>query len=152
MARIQPEDAQAWAEETKLPVAQFESFLVAQVETQVLAKLSAAFPAEVTSTWVDPATTPPMVKTVISMLYVAWYYEKHYSEEQTNLNDYATLLRAHAETLIVGMLDGSIVVPEAPIPVQGDPAFYPNDTSSAQLPTSMDRSLGDAKFSMGEVY
>lgn len=152
MPRIRPEDAQAWAESTKLPIEQLESDLVSQVETQVLSRLAVAFAPEVTSTWVSHLTTPAMIKSVIAMYYVSWYYEKHYSEEQTNLNDYAVLLRANADLLIQGIVDGSIVIPEAPVPTQGNPSFYPNDLSSADSPTAQDRSLGDAKFSMGEVY
>lgn len=151
MPRIQAQDAQAWAEKTKLPITQLDSELIAQIETRVLARLSAAFPDDV-STWVSPDTTPSIIKTVISMQYVAWFYDRQYSEEQEALNDYAVLLRAEAEALIQGILDGSIDVPGVVVPTIGDPGYYPNDVSSALEPTSTDRSLGDAKFSMGQVY
>lgn len=151
MPRIRAEDASAWAEKTKLPILQLESELVGQMETRVLARLSAAYPDDVI-TWVSPDTTPQIVRTVISMLYVAWFYDRQYSEEQQSLNDYAVLLRAEAETLLQGILDGSIIIPGVVTPSLDSAAFYPTDTSSALCPTSMDSSLGDAKFSMGKVY
>lgn len=151
MPRIQPQDAQAWSEKTKLPIAQLDSELASQIEIRVLARLTVAYPDDV-STWISPDTTPSIVKTVIAMQYVAWFYDRQYSEEQEALNDYAVLLRAEAESLIQGIIDGSIVIPGIVVPSVEDPGYYPNDVSSALTPTLTDRSLGDAKFSMGQVY
>jgi len=151
MPRIEVRDAQAWAEKTKLNITQLDSGLSEQMEVQVLARLTVAYPEDV-GTWTSPATTPDIVKTIIAMLYVAWFYDRQYSEEQEALNDYAVLLRGQAEGLITGILDGSIAIPNVvPTPLE-DPGYYPNDVSSALSPTLRDRSLGDAKFSMGQVY
>jgi hypothetical protein len=146
MPRIQADDAQAWAEKTKLPIEQLDAGLTDQVETLVLARLTSSFPDDV-STWVSPETTP-----TIAMFYVAWYYDRQYSEEQEALNDYAVLLRSQAEALMVGIADGSVLVPGAVLPTLDDVGFYPNDVSSSLQPTDTDRSLGDAKFSMNQVY
>lgn len=149
MARIEVEDAQAWAEKTKLPMVTLEPNLVSQIEGQVLDRLSGGFD---TSTWLDSTTTPPIIKSVIAMFYVSWVYDKQYSEEQQQLNDYAVLLRAQAESLMVGILDGSTAVPGLPVPTTGGPAFYPTDASSLTQPTDLDRSLGAVKFSMNLVF
>lgn len=149
MSRIEVEDAQAWAEKTKLPIATLEPNLVSQVEGQVLDRLSGGFD---TSTWLDSATTPPIIKSVIAMFYVSWIYDKQYSEDQQQLNDYAMLLRAQAESLMIGIMDGSTAIPGLPVPTTGGPAFYPTDSSSALQPTDLDSSLGDAKFTMSKIF
>jgi hypothetical protein len=151
MARILIGDAQAWAESTKLNITVLDSGLVDQVETQVLARLTPAFP-DIVSTWTSSVNTPAIVKTVIAMFYVAWFYDRQYSEEQEALNDYAVLLRAQAESLIAGIIDGSIDIPNVDPPALGGPDYYPNDLSSSLSPTTRDRSLGDAKFSMNQIY
>lgn len=151
MPRIAAGDAQAWAEGTKLPIEQLDPALLSQVEVRVVARLTAAFPDDI-ATWASPETTPDIVKSVIAMLYVAWFYDRQYSEEQESLNDYAVLLRSQAEELITGILDGSIVIPGIVVPTLDGPAFYPDDASSSLCPTPYDRSLGDAKFSMGQVF
>jgi hypothetical protein len=151
MARIEVEEAQAWVEGTKLGIIDFDANLLDQVETQVLGRIGTQFN---TSTWVSPETTPKMVRTIIAMFYVAWFYDRQYSEEQEAGNDYAALLRAQAEGLLAGVLDNSIDLPEVP----GDggtsdgPSFYPTDASSALEPTYDDPSLGPAAFSMGTKF
>jgi hypothetical protein len=147
MARIEVPDAQAWVEKTKLDFTNLDPGLLEQIESQVVGRLAGQFD---TSTWTDHTTTPKMVKSVIAMFFVAWFYDRTYSEDQEQGNDYAAMLRAQAEALLVGILDGSTVLPEVP----GDnepsgPSFYPNDESSALCPTDEDPSLGPAVFSIG---
>jgi hypothetical protein len=149
MTHIDPADANAWAEQTKLKIATFDAAFLDQIEAQVLGRIASQFDV---STWVDPTTTPKMVKSIIAMLYVAWYYDKTYSEDQESGNDYAALLRAQAESLMMGILDGSINLPEVPNQEPGGPSFYPTDDSSAMCPTPEDPSLGPAKFSMGSIF
>lgn len=152
MARIDAPDADAWTEKTKLAITALEPAMLDQIETQVLGRLATQF--DEVSTWVSSTTTPKMVKSVIAMLYVAWYYDKTYSEDQEQLNDYAILLRAQAENLIQGILDGSIILEEVPDDGSepGGPSFYPTDASSALCPTLLDPSLGPARFSIGTTF
>jgi hypothetical protein len=153
MPRITVQDADTWCEKTKLNIAVLEAGLVEQLETQVLGRLTPRFGTTVTDIWVDAATTPRIIRSVIAMFYVAWYYDRQYSEDQEEGNDYAALLRASAESLLVGILDGSIVLPEVPnAPEPGSPAFYPTDESSALEPTIEDPSLGPAVFSLGTKF
>lgn len=153
MARITASEAQAWAEPTKLPITSLDAALLDQVETQVLGKIRSQIDSTIVSTWVDAATTPKMVRTIIAMFYVAWYYDKMYSEEQEALNDYAVLLRAQAESLLVGILDGSLVLEEVPNLVEpGGPSFYPNDASSSMCATDEDPSLGPEAFTMSAKF
>jgi|SRR5882762_5154585 len=149
MARISVQQAQAWGEQTKLPITGLDVPLLTQIENQVLATLSEGFDV---STWLDSTNTPPIVQQILSMLYVSWFYNRQYSEDQEHVNVYATLLRAEAESLIVGLLDGSIIMPNQPISAADGPTFYPNDSSTAAETTNLDTSLGPASFSMGRIF
>jgi hypothetical protein len=141
---ITPAEAQAWAEGTKLTIATLDNELELHLSTEVIDRLASAFD---TSTWVDSATTPKLVRTIISKLYVAWFYDRQYSEDIEQGNNYADRLKANAETLIAGLIAGTIGLPGVADTV--GPVFYPTDASSAQQPTVDDPSLGPAAFSMG---
>jgi hypothetical protein len=149
VARITVGEAQAWVESSKLAIASLDTNLLPQIELQVLSRLATQYDV---STWSNEATTPKMVRSVIAMLYVAWYYDRQYSEDQEAGNDYAAMLRAQAESLTVGLLDGSVEPdPDNPSATDepGGPSFYPTDASSALEPTDDDPSLGGEQFSMG---
>lgn len=149
MPRITPADAQGWAESTKLNVSNLDAFLVDAIETEILARLSTVYD---TTVWTDNTNTPSLVKVIISKTYVSWIYDRAYSENQVEGNDYAVLLRANAEMLIIGLIQGIIDIPGVSPIGSGVPGYYPNDASSAQLPTSEDPSLGPSYFSMGKVF
>jgi hypothetical protein len=152
MARILPSDAQVWAEPTKLPITVLDAGLLSQIEAQTMAKLTLVFLPVVTNTWVDSTTTPVVVKSLIAMTYVSWFYNRSYSEDQQNLNDYAVWLLGQANNLMAGLIDGSLGLPGVEQPSTGFPSFYPNDNSSALDPTDDDTSLGTASFSMGQRF
>jgi len=148
MARIILADAQGWAESTKLTLPSLDSALLNQIEAEVLARLN---PTYDTTIWLDATTTPLVVKVIIAKLYVAWIYDRQYSENQQQGNDYAAMLRINAEMLITGLIAGTIDIPGVN-PVGNIPSFYPNDLSSATDTTPEDPSLGPAKFSMGKMF
>src|SRR5262245_15537554 len=145
MARISAEEARAWAEGTKLRISSLDSFLVAHVEAEVIGRLQVAFD---TSTWTSNTTTPNLIRTIIAKFYVAWLYDRSYSEDIEQGNNYADRLKLDADLLMTGLLDGTIELPGVPS-ITGSPVFYPTDASSAQEPTFDDPSLGPAAFSMG---
>jgi hypothetical protein len=152
MPRIILADAQAWAESTKLPFGSLDGNLLAQVEEQVITKIRSCGVDEViVATWTNDTTTPLLVKSIIAMLYVAWYYDRQYSEEQTEGNDYAAMLREHAKMLLQGICDGTIELPGVP-GVAGEPAFFPDDASSAQQPTDLNPELGGPYFHMSRGF
>lgn len=152
MARITLADAQAWAENTKLPFGSLDTNLLNQVESHVISKLrSCGIDTTIIATWIDSLTTPDIVKSIISMLYVSWYYDRQYSEEQTEGNDYAAMLRDHGKMLLQGICDGSIEIPGAPT-IAGKPAFFPTDASSAAQPTCLEPELGGPYFNMSRGF
>jgi hypothetical protein len=143
--------AQAWAEQSKMGQATtaLDTPLLEQVESQVVARLSSGV---TTTSWVDHDSTPPLVRTIIAMLYISWLIDKLYSEDE-DLSSYAGRLAANAESMIMGIIAGDLEIPGVENSTgSGQPSFYPNDNSSAALPTAADPSLGPAMFSMGSVF
>lgn len=149
MARITVEEVRGWVEVTKLNVQDLDLNFLPQLETEIFAKIGTVYD---TTTWVDPATTPDIVRVIITKLYAGWIYDRAYSENQAESNPYAAMLKENAGMLIAGLIDGTIEIPGVPATSNPDPSFYPNDASSAMEPTSDDPSLGPARFSMGKVF
>jgi len=143
------EEAQAWAERTKLTLTGLDEDLLVQIEEEVLDRINSTYS---TSTWVDPTTTPRLVRVAIAKKYVVWVYERTYSESELSDSAYSRKLEANAEMIVGGIVDGTIELPGLESASTGEPAFYPTDGSSLLSPTQDDPSLGPAKFSMGMVF
>jgi hypothetical protein len=151
MTSIELADAQAWIEPTKLTLSTIDANLESQITTQIFARLpSASF---TTTAWVTPATTPAIVRTTIAMYYVAWMYDKYYSDD-AEANAYAELLRQYADLNIAGLIAGSIELEEGPgvVTDAGSPSFFPTDESSRNQPTVDNPSDGPPAFTMGTVF
>lgn len=149
MVRITVEEVRGWVEVSKLNVQELDLNFLPQLETELLAKINTVYD---TTTWVDAATTPPLIRVIITKMYAGWIYDRAYSENQTENNPYAAMLKENAGMLLAGLIDGTIEIPGVPATSNPDPSFYPNDASSALWPTAADPSLGPARFSMGKVF
>lgn len=149
MPRITVEEVRGWVEVTKLNVQDLDLNFLPQLETELFAKIGSVYD---TTTWVDPATTPDIVRVIITKLYAGWIYDRAYSENQAESNPYAAMLKDNAAMLIQGLIDGTIEIPGVTPSSVPNPSFYPNDASSALEPTLEDPSLGPARFSMGRVF
>lgn len=147
--RISLDDAKGWIETSKLDIQALDMDQLDQLETEILARISSVYDV---SGWVDKASTPRLVQTIIAKTYAGWLYDKYYSENQAQPNNYSQLVKQNAEMLICGLIDGTITIPGVPPVGSGGAVFYPNDYSSAQCPTADDPSLGPAKFSMGTSF
>jgi hypothetical protein len=155
MARVTLLEVQAWGEPTKMGPALASitvepyATLLAQVETQVLARVASSYTV---TNWTNEASTPATIRTIIAMMYVSWIIDRQYSEDE-DLNAYATRLAAQVELFLAGISDGSLEIPGVDNSLgSGQPSFYPNDESSSQCPTYDDPSLGGSRFSMGTVF
>jgi hypothetical protein len=153
MARVTQPAVKSWTENTKmgnaLGIASLDTELLDQLESEILGRLAGA--GYTTETWLDSTTTPPIVRTAIAKKYVSWLIDRQYSEDE-ELNAYAARLDANAESILEGLIAGTMVIPGTPETGIGQPSFYPNDDSSAATPTYDDPSLGPSKFSMGQVF
>jgi hypothetical protein len=144
-------EAQAWLETTKLSLSQLDADLESQMATMVIGKLVTIYPVDAL-TWVDADTTPSIVRKIISMYYAGWYYDRQYSETADS-NDYANRLRRMADTLLDGLIDGSVDIIEIPgMPPTSEPEFFPTDVSSENCPTVQFPSDGPPKFTMGQIF
>lgn len=149
MPRITADDVRAWVESSKLNIQALDQDFLNQIETEVLARLSVVYD---TSQWTDETNTPDLVKVIIAKTYTGWLYGKYYSENQSEPNEYAELVKANAEMLITGLVDGTIELPGVTPATPQGASFYPNDQSSAMEPTFEDPSLGPARFSLGRFF
>lgn len=163
MARIEIEDVKAWVESTKLAPQALDLDHLSQLEEEILARLSTVYNV---TPWVDKSTTPRLIQTIIAKTYTGWLYDKFYSENQSQPNKYAELIKTNAELLIQELITQVIQIPGVPADASSGPVFYPNDASSQINPdtgffdpaiglTSLvpgDTSTGPAKFSMGSVF
>jgi hypothetical protein len=129
-------EAQAWLETTKANLgSDLDADLEESIATQVLARVGLSYD---TSTWVTPESTPKLVRKIIALKYASWYYQRQYSEDSETANDYALLLNAQAETLLAGVVDGSLDLPEAP--------------EDGSVGTGYVEILPDPAFSMGRIF
>jgi len=143
VARVNLTEVQAWGEATKMAgaLASISSepnlSLLNQVESIVLARIGTTYD---TVTWVDPASTPQTVRTIISMMFVSWVIDRQYSEDE-DLNAFAARLSIQVELLLNGIISGEIELPGVPNTTgSGQPSFWPNDTTEGPA------------FSMGQVF
>ena len=152
MAHIVLGDVKAWLEKTKLDPSTIEANLETQIATLIKSRLQPVFD---TSGWVNDSNTPPLVRTIIAMYYVAAIYDRTYTDENPeDTNTYANVLRRLADANIAGLLNGSLVLPEDPdaADFSGQPSFFPTDASSANDPTPTSPSDGGPAFLMGSVF
>lgn len=151
MAHIATTDVQPWFETTKMAISSLDADRESQISSQVFGRLALVFPTEVL-TWIDTNTTPQLVKSIISMLYAGWLYDTTYSENPDD-NGYADRLRANAQTLIDGIVEGTTILTDVPsAPDVSAPEFFPTDASTAACPTDDNPSDGPMKFTMGKVF
>jgi hypothetical protein len=146
MSYLDAPDVNSWLEGTKLtlpPASTLDPGIETLVAGVVLGALGAKYD---TTSWINKATTPPLVTSLIAMRYAAAIYRRQYSEDLTNVdNHWAKWLEMTAEATAASIVDGPIDIPGVDPGEQGslgNPLFWPNDASSVDDP---------AKFSMGMV-
>jgi hypothetical protein len=151
MARVDLATIKAWSEASKLNIQTIDNELLNQLEEEVLGRIGGTYD---TSVWTTSSNTPLLIRTIFAKLYVSWFYNRAYSEDNDTPNIYAGKLGENAEMLVQGILDGSIVVPGTTSPTGGNPSFFPNDASSSMDPRDFpeDPSVGPAKFSMNQAF
>jgi len=151
MAHITVAEANAWLESTKLNVSSIDTAVEGHASQNILSRLASVFD---TSTWINETLTPKLVRTLISMYYVSYIYDRVYADDGENTSNYAFILRRNADFLIGGLLNGSVVLEEIPDVVTDlmDPVFFPNDQSSLNEPSDDFPSDGPPAFTMGQVF
>lgn len=107
-------DIKAWLDATKTEVTAIEGALAGQIASQVLGVVSSRYN---TGTWLTAATTPLLIKRVISMFYAGYFYHRTFSND-SEPGAYGDRLLADAQILLDGIANGTItVVSDATVPV-----------------------------------
>jgi hypothetical protein len=86
-----------------------------------------------TSTWISPATTPGQVRTVISLLHGAWWFNRVASESMQMEfgSGYGDRLESLAMSLLGGIAGGSTSLEDDfPVLTNAQLAFYPTDATT----------------------
>jgi hypothetical protein len=129
-------DVQAWLDEDKIDLAENDPLPEEQhVVNMVFSRVGQIFN---TSTWVDPDSTPDLLRTIISGLVAARRYNKIYSEsDDASGNAYANKLEKTLDVLIEQVVDGTIQLIDveggaSPAQVSGNnPTYWPTDQTGA---------------------
>jgi len=151
MAHISLSEAQAWLEATKLTLSALESNTEQHAAGIVISRLANTYDI---TTWLDHVSTPKLVRTLVSMYYCSYIYDRAYADDASDTSNYAFILRRGADAVINGLIAGSIILEEDPTASElvGQPAFFPNDASSLLEATVDFPSDGPPSFTMGQVF
>ena len=97
----------AWTNTEKVTWANnVDADLDSQIASQVLAKVARAFD---TSSWYDKDTTPELILSIMSMIYVGRKFQEMYSDDSSN-SDYGTALIIDANNMLENLLSGDLVL------------------------------------------
>lgn len=114
----------------------------------VKAKLSGVFSAVTLHSWNSPDNTPGLIRSIAGQLIAAYLYRSLYSEDATDIPEYAQTLYDGAIAQLDMIIDGSLTVLDAddvPVPkaegglVLGDLDFFPNDAAPGPFFKMADR-------------
>lgn len=118
-----------------------------QIDAQrvIRSQLGGVFQPTTIATWVDPATTPPIIRRIAGMFIAAKWYASQYSEDSTTVPAYAQWLYQEAIAQLAAIRSGSITVEDSDgVILTGETAtmnsnsFWPNDSTPGPYFT-MDR-------------
>lgn len=104
------DDASAWADGSKLVIDALDGDLAESVTTGVYDRVRVMYN---TAAWVGPSSTPSLIRKIMAMQYVAWLYERTYSEDGAG-NTYANRLFLESEMLLNNLVSGVIVLEDVP--------------------------------------
>jgi hypothetical protein len=137
MALADLQDIRAHLAEDKLVVdaANTGQFQV-EVTRIIKSYLSGVFQATTLASWVDPDTTPEIIRAIAGELIAAFLYRKRYAEDDTHVPEFAQTLYNEAIGMLREIRDGTLIVlDEDDNPIEENQLnmdandFYPNDSA-----------------------
>ncbi len=141
---ISIDDVQSWFTESRL-LLDADDLLAEETDVSNEVKSTVASRYDV-SVWVDRATTPTLIRSVISCRVAAIRYRKTYAD-QLDEENYAVWLDNWFTTTLEGIVNGQIQLLDATdldaALASSGPKFFPTDISSVDDP---------AAFSMGKTF
>jgi hypothetical protein len=142
VAHIATTDAVAWFKGTEVSWNLSDTDAVSQedqIATQVLAQLAVIYDV---SGWTNELTTPKLVRSIMAMYLVAWWYDRAYSQSDDR-NPYAFQLIQMADRLLAGIITGQMVLTDVDQP----------DVFVTQEPSIAEELINnDPVFTMGKVF
>ena len=102
----------------------------------IRSKLVGTFATTTLALWLDPTTTPDVIRAIAGRLIAAKWYMEIYAEDSDEDAEYAQRIYDEAMMMIQGILDGNIVVidpgtdepyPEVNTGMLVEASFWPND-------------------------
>jgi len=133
MALINTDDVQAWFTTDRLSLDLTDDLVEEKnVSAEVLAVASTRYDV---STWITRATTPQLIKSIISARVAAIRYSKQYADQLDEIV-YADWLNNWATDILKGVVDGTIPLTDvsavdlADAQTAAGATFYPTDASS----------------------
>lgn len=106
------------------------------ISPQVLAVVSNRYD---TSTWIDPTSTPRLIRSVIAARVAALRYRKVYADQMEGEFEYSTWLEEWALTTLNGIADGSLPLLDVPTDDLTEAqsaasiSFFPTDTDEIKF-------------------
>lgn len=124
------DEVRAWTSNTKVKLTSIDADMMSMITAEVIGRLGARY---IIRSWVSSETTPEVVRKLICMRYVGWYYLRQFAEADTE-NDYGVRLLLEADSLLNDILDGSVILVEEGVettvktglsfePLESDPSF-----------------------------
>lgn len=113
----------------------------------IRAKLVGTFATTTLALWVDPTSTPEVIRAIAGRLIAAKWYMEIYAEDSDEDAKYAKALYDEAISMLQQIIDGFITVID---PTTGEP--YPEVQTGMLTDTSFWPSDDSPKFTMGMEF
>jgi hypothetical protein len=150
-------EVQQWIRNSRLTITVVDPELENSAYSRVAATLAQRYE---TTTWVDEASTPDLIRSIISMLVAAWEINRGPGAETMNdVDSYGEHLESSALALLGSLADGSILLEDDDSGgsggfATGQPIFFPTDVATTIAAEEGINADGAAQraFTMGQVF
>ena len=152
MAYIDVALANAWTDKDRFNLTAIDVNLENQIASQVIERASQAFD---TSLWVNTATTPTIIKSIIAMMYVGRSGQARTQDNINGVDNYWTKLVEDAMRLLESVIRGELVLRDEDgetIPVISAGAIYGEPGESDGLRRRSERPLDDRLCGRGRRH
>lgn len=99
--------ANAWTDKDRLDLTAIDVNLENQIASQVIQRASRAFD---TATWENSATTPPIILSIIAMVYAGRYGQSKTQDNISGIDNYWTKLVEDANKILESLIIGEITL------------------------------------------
>lgn len=148
MPLIDVDDVQPWLSDSLIRLDSNDELPEEPIQSELVKSRLSACQLD-TTTWIDAASTPDVVKIIVAMLVAAQRYNAVYSETEDDGETYGDKLEARAQLLMDGICAGSVELIGVDSPATtgtGSISFYPDDL------VGLVNTEEAVRFTMGKVF